>query len=137
MPANFPLHLALTQEQSDWILEESKRTQKTKSKIVQDLIEDQRLGKSHGVMMNVLSEKIDQMRATQQVHFTNSDSQVEIVLAYIKEVFRESAANLFRINAIIDDFQEPEKMRSEVNNFVREQENYMRTKCAQIREIYS
>lgn len=132
MPANYPLHLAFSKEQMEWLESESERYRRTKSKIVQDLVEAERKGESHHAMLRELSEKMDQLRAKEQLNFANSFIKIESILAYVKEIFRESSANLYRLNAVIDEFQDPEKVRASVNEFVRKQESEMRFRIHQI-----
>jgi hypothetical protein len=134
MPANFPLHLALTKEQIEWLEVKSEDTGKSKSKLVQEMIEVERKGESQHSLLTELSAKLDQMKALEQNFFTNALTQNDILLAYVKEIFRESSASLYRLNAIVDEFQEPEKVRAEVNEFVRKQESMMRSKVMQIHE---
>ena len=135
MPANFPLHLALTKDQSEWLEAKSEDTGKSKSKLIQEMIEVERKGNSLPVLLTDLSLKLDNMRSTEQNFFANSFVQNEIIFAYVKELFRESSASLYRLNAIIDGFTEPEKVRAEVNEFVRKQESMMRTKAIEIQEL--
>lgn len=134
MPANFPLHLALTKEQIEWLEVKSEETGKSKSKLVQDMIEVERRGTSFDTLLTNVSAKLDQMKTLEQNFFANSLTQNEVILAYVKEIFRESSANLYRINSIIDEFAEPEKVRAEVNDYVRKQESLMRSKVIQIQE---
>lgn len=134
MPANYPLHLAFTKEQMEWLERESNRSERTKSKIVQELVEQERKNESQNCLLKDMTQKTDQMLALQRAHFANTDSQTQIVLAYVKELFRESSASLYRLNAIIDEFSEPEKVRADVNEFVRKQESNMRAKALQIQQ---
>jgi hypothetical protein len=134
MPANFPLHLALTKEQIEWLEVKSEDTGKSKSKLVQEMIELERKGESHHRMLTDLSAKLEQIKALEENFFANAFMQNDIVLAYVKEIFRESSASLYRLNAIVDEFPEPEKVRAEVNDFVRKQESKMREKVLQIHE---
>ena len=134
MPALFPLHLALTEEQQNWIILESERTKKTKSKVVQDLIDAAKKGESHNEILREVPSKLDQLKAQQHANSSEMNVQLEIILAYVKEIFRESSANLYRLNAIVDEFEEPETVRSEVNEFVCKQESMMRLKVIKIHE---
>jgi hypothetical protein len=136
MPANYPLHLAFTKEQMEWLERESKRSDRTKSKIVQELVEAQRSGQSHHAVLKELDQKTDKMLELQRASFANSDTQTQIILAFVKEIFRESSANLYRLNEVIDGFTDPEKVRFEVNEYVRKQESAMRTKALQIQEAH-
>jgi hypothetical protein len=72
----------------------------------------------------------------QRLEASKSDTDLKIVLSYVKEIFRESAANLYRLNAVIDEFPESEKIRAEVNDHVRKQESLMRSKAIQIQEAH-
>ncbi len=52
----------------------------------------------------------------------------------MKEIFRESSANLYRLNAIVDEFEDPETVLAQVNEFVRKQESMMRLKVIKLHE---
>lgn len=134
MPSNFPLKLSLTEEQMKWVERISLRRESSKAKVVQDFIEA-------SMKTEVLEQKIETMikKNTEienylRVSAAQTYPQLEIILAYVKEMFRESSANLYRLNAVIDEFAEPEKVRFEVNEYVRKQESAMRTKALQIQE---
>ena len=129
-----PLHLALTEEQNNWIILESERTKKTKSKIVQDLIDAAKKNESYNEILLEVPLKFSQLENFQRAIASQMETQLEIVLAYVKEIFRESSANLYRLNAIVDEFEDPETVRAEVNEFVRKQEAMMRLKVIKVHE---
>lgn len=113
---------------------QSDNSNKTKSKFVQDVIEA-------SMKTEVLEQKIETMikKNTEienylRVSVAQTYPQLEIILAYVKEIFRESSANLYRLNAVIDGFDSPDKVRAEVNDYVHKQESAMRTKALQIQE---
>ena len=135
MPALFPLHLALTEEQQNWIILESERTKKTKSKVVQDLVDAAKKNESYNEILLEVPLKFSQLENFQRVIASQMETQLEIVLAYVKEIFRESSANLYRLNAIVDEFEDPETVRAEVNEFVRKQESMMRLKVIKVHEV--
>lgn len=130
------LKIYLNAEQKSWVEALSRTHEVPMSKCIVNLIESLRNHRSQDEKLDAIYAKIENSALTQHAQFTISAPQNEILLAYIKEIFRESAANLFRINAIVAEFPEHEKVRAEVNNYVREQENTMRSKCAQIHEAY-
>lgn len=134
MPASFAIHLALTEEQMAWLHAECVRTQKTKSKIIQEILEAHRSGSSLMDMHQQLSAKLDEMAARQRQDTSKTSTDLQILSSYVKEIFRESAANLYRLNAVIDEFKDSDRVRDEVNDYVRKQESVMRTKAIQIQE---
>lgn len=134
MAANFPLHISLTEAQMDWIAKASECTKKTKSKFVQDVIEASMKTEVLEQKLETMIKKNAEIENYLRVSVAQTYPQLEIILAYLKEIFRESSANLYRLNAVIDEFAEPEKVRFEVNEYVRKQESAMRTKALQIQE---
>lgn len=135
MPANYTLHLGLTKEQMEWISRNADEAQKSKSKFVQDIIEASKKNERLEQKLESMITKISEMERLSQSMFAQTSPQLEIILAYVKEIFRESSANLYRLNAMVDEFAEPETVRSEVNEFVRKQESMMRLKVLKAHEV--
>jgi hypothetical protein len=94
MPANYPIHLALTKEQMEWLETEFRRTGNSRSKVVQDLIEAARRGESSGLQVKDLELQTSKVISLQKEFHEQVSMQLEVHLAYLKEIFRESAANL-------------------------------------------
>lgn len=136
MAANHPLHLSLTKSQMEWLTKRSEDTNKSKSKFVQELIEASQKNELLLQKVDLLTQKTSDLDGNLRSAMTHISPQLEIILAYVTEIFRESSANLFRINAMVDEFEEPEKVRREVNEFVRKQESAMRSKSIQIKEEF-
>ena len=134
MAANFPLHISLTETQMDWITRASYDSKKTKSKFVQDVIEASMKNEVLEQKLEAMIKKKTEIENYLRVSVAQTYPQLEIILAYVKEIFRESSANLYRLNAVIDGFDAPEKVRAEVNEYVHKQESAMRTKALQIQE---
>ena len=134
MPANYTLHLGLTKTQMDWITRASGDTRKTKSKFVQDIIDASMKTEVLEQKIETMIKKNSEIENYLRVSVAQTYPQLEIILAYVKEIFRESSANLYRLNAVIDGFDAPEKVRAEVNEYVHKQESAMRTKALQIQE---
>ncbi len=76
MPALFPLHLALTQEQHNWIILESERTKKTKSKVVQDLIDAAKKDESYNEILLEVPLKFSQLENFQRAIASQMDTQL-------------------------------------------------------------
>jgi transcriptional regulator NrdR family protein len=134
MPANNTLHLGLTKSQMDWISRASEDTKKSKSRFVQDIIDASMKSEVLEQKIETMIKKTSDLENYLRVSVAQISPQLEIILAYVKEIFRESSANLYRLNAVIDEFSESEKVRSEVNEYVRKQEATMRAKSIQIQE---
>ncbi len=128
------LKLYLTEEQKNWVERLSHEEQVPMSKCIVNLIDAHRDQKRHEQKLDQILEDLQNVQSNQKLLLSNSSSQLEIILTYLKEVFRESAANLYRLNAMVDEFADSEKIRAEVNTFVRQQESMMRSKALQIHE---
>jgi hypothetical protein len=128
------LKLYLTEDQKNWVERLSKDEQEPMSKCIANLIDAHRDEKRRDQKLDLILEDLQNLQRNQKSLLSNSAPQLEIILAYVKEIFRESSANLYRLNAVIDEFSESEKVRSEVNEYVRKQEATMRTKAIQIQE---
>lgn len=136
MPANHPLHLSLTKSQMEWLTKRSDDANKSKSKFVQELIEASQKNELLLQKIDLQTQKTSDLDGNLRSAMTHISPQLEIILAYVTEIFRESSANLFRINAMVDEFENSEKVRREVNEFVRKQESAMRTRTLQIKEEF-
>lgn len=134
MPANNTLHLGLTKSQMDWISRASEDIKKSKSRFVQDIIDASMKSEVLEQKIETMIKKTSDLENYLRASVAQNSPQLEIILAYVKEIFRESSANLYRLNAVIDEFSESEKVRSEVNEYVRKQESTMRAKSIQIQE---
>ena len=130
------LKLYLTEEQKNWVERLSHDEQQPMSKCIANLIDAHRDQKRREQKLDQILEDLENLQRSQKLSLSNSTSQLEIILAYVKEIFRESSANLYRLNAVIDEFAESEKVRFEVNEYVRKQESAMRTKALQIQEAH-
>lgn len=128
------LKLYLTEEQKNWVQRLSYDEQVPMSKCIAKLIDAHRDQKRREQKLDKILEDLQNLERNQKSFFGNFNPQLEIILAYVKEIFRESSANLYRLNAVIDEFSEPEKVRAEVNEYVRKQESVMRAKALQIQE---
>ena len=137
MPANYTLHLGLTKEQMEWISRKADEARKSKSKFVQDIIETSKKNEILEQKLESVITKISETEHLVRSAFVQTSPQLEIILAYVKEIFRESSANLYRLNAIVDEFAEPDSVRAEVNEFVRKQESMMRLQALKIHEVNS
>lgn len=134
MPAHHTLHLGLTKSQMEWIEKTSQDSKRSKSKLIQDLITAHQKTESLEEKLSVVIQKNTQLETHLHALGEQVQTQLEILLTYVKEIFRESAANLYRLNAVIDEFAEPEKVRFEVNEFVRQQESILRAKALNLQE---
>jgi len=134
MPANHTLHLGLTKAQMEWIERTAEEKGRSKSKVVQDIIDASMKSETLSQKLDLVLEKNAEFEKMMSSLVSINTHQLEVVLAYVKEVFRESSANLYRLNAMIDEFPEPEKTRSEVNDFVRKQEAILRSRTLKINE---
>ena len=134
MPSNFPLKLSLTEEQMKWVERISLRRESSKAKVVQDIIDASMKTEVLEQKLETMIKKNSEIENYLRVSVAQTYPQLEIILAYVKEIFRESSANLYRLNAVIDGFDAPEKVRAEVNEYVHKQESAMRTKALQIQE---
>lgn len=132
MPANHPIHLALTKEQNDWLETEFLRTGNLRSKIVQDLIDARRQGPATDGHAPKILDALSRMEAQQQRMAKETAVALSQVLLLVKEIFRESSANLYRLNAIIDDMPDPIHVRQRVNEFVRGQEREIQERLARV-----
>ncbi len=134
MPANHTIHLAVTKSQMQWIERTAEEKGRSKSKVVQDIIDASMKKETLYQKMDELLEKSINLEGMMSSLFSSNAYQLEVIMAYLKEVFRESSANLYRLNAMIDEFPEPEKTRSEVNDFVRKQESILRSRTLKMNE---
>jgi hypothetical protein len=134
MPANHTLHLGLTKVQMEWIERTAEEKGRSKSKVVQDIVDASMKSETLSQKLDLVLEKNADFEKMVSSLVSINTHQLEVVLAYVKEVFRESSANLYRLNAMIDEFPEPEKTRSEVNEFVRKQEEILRSRTLKINE---
>lgn len=132
MPANHTLHLGLTKVQMEWIERTAEEKGRSKSKVVQDIVDASMKSETLSQKLDLVLEKNAEFEKMVSSLVSINTHQIEIILAYVKEVFRESSANLYRLNAMIDEFPEPEKTRSEVNEFVRKQEAILRSRTLKI-----
>ncbi|MEN9826545.1 MAG: hypothetical protein RI953_2290 [Pseudomonadota bacterium] len=134
MPANHTLHLGLTKVQMEWIERTAEEKGRSKSKVVQDIVDASMKSETLSQKLDLVLEKNADFEKMMSSLVSINTHQLEVVLAYVKEVFRESSANLYRLNAMIDEFPEPEKTRTEVNDFVRKQEAILRSRTLKINE---
>ena len=133
MPANHPIHLALTQEQTDWLEREFERTGNLRSKIVQDLIDAARKGKTSGVRVEDLELQTSKVTSLQRQFQESMQTQMDVHSAYLKEMFRESAANLYRLEAIVEDMDDPISVRMQMNEHVRNKERELLERVSMLR----
>ena len=134
MPANHTIHLAVTKSQMQWIERTADEKGRSKSKVVQDIIDASMKNETLSQKLDVVLEKNINLEEIMSSLFSSNAYQLEVILAYVKEVFRESSANLYRLNAMIDEFPDPDKTRSEVNEFVRKQESILRSRTLKMNE---
>jgi hypothetical protein len=132
--SDFVLKLYLTKEQKKWVEHLSQLKQEPMSKCIANLIEAQRNGKNWEQKLGHILENLENLKVNQSKEHSSSASQLKIILSYLKEIFRESSANLYRINSIIDEFTDSETVRADVNEYVLKQESAMHTKALQIQE---
>ena len=118
----------------EWIERTAEEKGRSKSKVVQDIIDASMKSETLSQKLDLVLEKNADFEKMMSSLVSINTHQLEVVLAYVKEVFRESSANLYRLNAMIDEFPEPEKTRSEVNDFVRKQEAILRSRTLKINE---
>lgn len=128
------LKLYLTEEQKNWVERLSIDEQEPMSKCIANLIDARRDQRAREQKLDQILEDLHALQREQKLVFSSTIPQLEIILAYVKEIFRESSANLYRLNAVIDEFPEAEKVRSQVNEHVRQQESVMRAKVLRIQE---
>jgi hypothetical protein len=133
MPANHPIHLSLTQEQSDWLEREFQRTGNLRSKIVQDLIDAARRGKTSAIRVEDLELQTSKVTSLQREFHETVRTQLEVHSAYLKEMFRESAANLYRLEAIVEDMDDSISVRMKMNEHVRRKEREVQETIASTR----
>lgn len=122
MPALFPLRLSLTKEQNEWLEGRGDKDGKTDAQVVSSLIDAEMKGENTAAriaeLTRLLTESEAQRRRFEELLVSNSTASMII----LKEIFRESSANLYRINQIISQFENPAAERQLVNEFVRGQE---------------
>ena len=134
MPANHTIHLAVTKSQMQWIERTADEKGRSKSKVVQDIIDASMKKETLSQKLVVVLKKNINLEGMMNSLFSSNAYQLEVILAYVKEVFRESSANLYRLNAMIDEFPDSDKTRSEVNEFVRKQESILRSRTLKMNE---
>jgi len=125
MPALFPLRLALTKEQDEWLKKRSLALGESQGEIVSSLLDAEIGGENMSARLaelaRLLAESEPRSRRM-EVALTNTH---EVMLAYVKELFRESSANLYRLNAAIDNMPDSILVRQKVNEYVRGREREM------------
>jgi hypothetical protein len=125
MPALFPLRLALTKEQDEWLKQRSLASGKTGAEIVSALLEAE-IGQANPTarlaeMVRLLSEAEARSRRLE----ATLEKQHEVVMLFLKEMYREGSANLYRIESVIDDFPDPILVRQRLNEYVRTRDREM------------
>lgn len=122
MPALFPLRLALTKEQDEWLRKRSAASGKTGAEIVSALLEAEIGEANPTARLAEMVRLLAQAEARSQRLEATLEKQHQLMMVYIKDMFRVSSANLYRLNAIIDQMENPTHVRQIVNEFVRGQE---------------
>jgi hypothetical protein len=128
------LKLYLTEEQKSWVERLANDEQEPMSKCIAKLIDAYRDQRGRDQKLDKMQTELEDLKTNQKLLLSNSTSQLEIILAYVKEIFRESSANLYRLNSMIDEFKDSESVRADVNEYVRKQESAMRLRAIQIQE---
>ena len=119
MPALFPLRLALTKEQSEWLDKRSRTLGKPSAQIVSELLETEICGENTSGRLAELTRMVGESNARSHRLEKVMVMQHEVSQSYLKEIFRESSANLYRLEAIVADMDDPVSVRMLMNEYVR------------------
>jgi hypothetical protein len=132
-----PLKIYLSDEQRRWIEKRSKEKKETLSRCVVSLIEEQMDEKSTDVLLRKITSTLDQVAIS---HTRKGDEMLALLhrtSVLLKEVFRESSANLYRLNSIIDEMPNSILVRQKVNEFVRGRETEVLERLGAFKEEVS
>jgi septal ring factor EnvC (AmiA/AmiB activator) len=126
-----PLKIYLTDEQKHWIETKAEEKNTTLSKFLVSLLEAEMDGTTTERELKKLDERLARIESHQKNSFEDVIGSQVACLAYVKELFRESAANLYRLNAVIEDMPDALSVRQSLNRFVREKEKELQEKVAE------
>jgi hypothetical protein len=125
MPALFPLRLSLTKEQNEWLEGRGDKDGKTDAQVVSSLIDAEMRGENTAARLAELSRLLTESEARRRRLEEVLVSNTSAAMILLKELFRESSANLYRINQIVSQFDDPASERQLLNEFVRGKEREM------------
>ena len=88
MPANHTLNLGLTKVQMEWIERTAEEKGRSKSKVVQDIVDASMKSETLSQKLDLVLEKNADFEKMVSSLVSINTHQLEVVLAYVKEVFR-------------------------------------------------
>ena len=133
MPALFPLRLALTKEQNEWLKRRSFDRERMPSEIVLGLLDDEIRQENISGRLAELTRLVAESEARSRRFEAALAVHQEVTTAYLHELFRESRGNLYRLESIILDMPDRDSVRRAVNEFVRSHEREMDERLKEIR----
>lgn len=117
-----PLKIYLSDDHKRWVEARAKEEKTTLSRFLVSLIEEQMEEKSTEFLLRKVLTSLSRLEGQQASLKTEVVPNLDASLTYLKEIFRESSANLYRMNAVIDEMPNALTMRQRLNEFVRERE---------------
>lgn len=133
MPALFPLRLALTKEQNEWLKQRFFERETSPLEIVLGLLEAEIRGENITGRLAELVRLGAESEARSRRLEASLAAHQEVITAYLHELFRESRANLYRLESIIADMPDAPSVRRMGNEFVRSHEREMAERVEEIR----
>ncbi len=112
----------LTSDQMRWVEARAKSEKSTLSKTLVSLVEEYMEEKSTELLLRKVLESLSRLEGQQAILRAQVVPQLDASLTYVKEIFRESSANLYRMNAVIDEMPNGLSLRQRLNEFVRDRE---------------
>ena len=125
MPALFPLRLALTQQQREWLTRRSLALGKLPAQIVSGLLDTEIDGENTAGKLAELIRMMGESDARIRRMETAMMGHHDVTKAYLGELFRESCASLYRLEAIVADMDDPVSVRMQMNEHLRKKEREM------------
>lgn len=117
-----PFKIYLSEDQKRWIETRAQQQGTTLSKFIVALIEERMEEKSTEVLLRKVLESLSKVEGQQANLGAQVVPHLDATLTYVKEIFRESSANLYRMNAVIDEMPNALSLRQRLNEFVRDRE---------------
>ena len=117
-----PFKIYLSDEQKRWVETRAQQEGTTLSRFIVALIEDRMEEKSTQLLLRKVLESLSKVEGQQASLGAQIVPHLDATLTYVKEIFRESSANLYRMNAVIDEMPNGLSLRQRLNEFVRDRE---------------
>ncbi len=133
MKATTHVKVYLTSEQRRWIETRAKQEKTTLSRGLVSLIEEHMEEKSTETLLKKVLESISKLEAQQATCRSEVLQNFDESIVYLKEMFRESAANLYRLEAIVEDMDDSISVRMKMNEHVRRKEREVQEAIASTR----